>query len=82
MSDEKKFINRDTGKEIEIPVEGSLGLLALGDIAVKPWRQKRIDTGYEKELIERIALHEEELKKKMEEFKRKREQRKNEQEKS
>jgi len=28
-------------KEYEIPVAGSLGLLALGDIGVKMWREKR-----------------------------------------
>ncbi len=28
-------------KNIEIPVQGNLGLLAYGDIALKAWRKKR-----------------------------------------
>ncbi len=37
MKEQKK-----TGvKEYEIPVLGSLGLLALGDIGLKMWREKR-----------------------------------------
>lgn len=28
-------------KEYEIPVAGSLGLLALGDVGLKMWREKR-----------------------------------------
>lgn len=28
-------------KEYKIPAEGSLGLLALGDIGLKLWREKR-----------------------------------------
>ena len=27
--------------EIEIPVEGNLGILAYGDIALEAWREKR-----------------------------------------
>ena len=81
MGDPIKFYDRATGKEIEITPEGSLGLLALGDVTVKPWRQKRIDSGYEKDLLERIAKHAEEMKKKREEMQLKREQKKNEQEK-
>ena len=33
---------KQTGvKEYEIPVLGSLGLLALGDVGLKMWREKR-----------------------------------------
>lgn len=89
MSDPIKIYDRATGKEIEITNEGGLGLLALGDIAVKPWRQKRFESGYEKELLERMAKQaeenkkkSEEIKKKREEMKRKKEEEKNEQAKS
>ena len=81
MDEPIKFYDRATGKEIEITPEGSLGLLALGDVTIKPWRQKRIDSGYEKDLLERIAKQAEEMKKKREEMQLKREQKKNEQEK-
>ncbi len=50
-----KIIDPLTGQEPEIPPQGSLGLLALGDIAVKPWRERRIATGYEAELRARLA---------------------------
>lgn len=79
MSDPLKIIDRATGKQIEITNEGGLGLLALGDIAVKPWRQKRIESGYEKELLDRAAKQAEETKKKMEEMKKKREEMKRKQ---
>src|SRR4026207_1535223 len=89
MSDPLKFYDRATGKELELTPEGSLGLLALGDVSVKPWRQKRIESGYEKDLLERTAKQAgenikraEEMKKKREEMKRKKEQEKNEQAKS
>jgi hypothetical protein len=82
MSEPIKFYDRATGKEIEITPEGSLGLLALGDVTVKPWRQKRIESGYEKELLERMTKQAEEMKKKREEMQLKREQKKNEQTKS
>ena len=35
-------------KEYEVPVLGSLGLLALGDLGLKLWREKR-DSEEEKE---------------------------------
>ena len=74
MDDQIKVYDRATGKEMEINPEGSLGLLALGDIAVKPWREVRAKTGYEKELLERVAKFREEVEKKKEEMKRKREE--------
>ncbi len=30
------------GEPFEIPVQGSLGLLALGDIGLMAWRQKKL----------------------------------------
>ena len=30
----------------DIPVEGSLGLLALGAVGILAWKQKRKETGY------------------------------------
>ncbi|MEO6167199.1 MAG: hypothetical protein ABIO46_16160 [Chitinophagales bacterium] len=77
------------GGTFVIPPEGSLGLLALGAAAVKPWRQKRIETGYEAQLIERTKKQveeglrkKEERQKKMEEAKLKKEQEQHEQKKS
>ncbi|HFA52118.1 MAG TPA: hypothetical protein ENJ95_24135 [Bacteroidetes bacterium] len=35
-----QFKTKD-GKPFDVPVEGSLGLLALGDIGLIAWRQKR-----------------------------------------
>ena len=68
---DEKFTDKSTGQSFEIPPEGSLGLLALGAIAMKPWRQKRIETGFEKDLLERTKLQSEEARKKMEELKKK-----------
>jgi len=81
MDDQIKVHDRATGKEMDINPEGSLGLLALGDIAVKPWREVRAKTGYEKELLERVAKFREEVEKKKEEMKRKREEKQKEKEK-
>ncbi len=74
MSEPLKIYDRATGKDIEITNEGGLGMLALGDIAVKPWRQKRIESGYEKELLEKMKKQAEENKKKAEEKKKRREE--------
>lgn len=41
MADKKTQIIREDGKTFDIPPEGSLGLLALGAVALKPWREKR-----------------------------------------
>ena len=38
-----KLINKETEKEFEIPVEGSLGLLALGAVGLKAWRMKQAE---------------------------------------
>lgn len=38
--DDLKFKTKD-GEKFDIPLEGSLGLLALGDIGLLAWRNKR-----------------------------------------
>ncbi len=41
-----------------IPVEGSLGLLALGAVGIKAWRKKKQELGYKnpnKDIFEKIA---------------------------
>ena len=43
-------------KEYKIPVLGSLGLLALGDIGLKVWREKR-DSPEGKKELEAIDKH-------------------------
>ena len=48
--------------------------MALGDIVVKPWREVRVTSGYEKELLERIVRLKEETEKRLDEMKRKREE--------
>lgn len=40
--DEYVFHTRD-GKAFEIPADGSLGLLALGDLGTIAWRKKRME---------------------------------------
>lgn len=87
MNAEEKSASPDSNNPVfEMPNEGSLGLLALGAIAVKPWRQKRIESGYEEQLIERCKKQaaeslrkKEERQKKMEEAKQKKEQEQHEQ---
>jgi hypothetical protein len=43
MTQSKKEIKQKTGAEIpfKIPVEGSLGLLALGAVGIMEWRKVR-----------------------------------------
>ncbi|MEM1324378.1 MAG: hypothetical protein AAGI23_00410 [Bacteroidota bacterium] len=36
-------IQTTQGQQFDIPVEGSLGLLALGDIGLIAWRKKKIE---------------------------------------
>lgn len=40
MTDQQHVITTPDGEEFEIPVEGSLGLLALGDLGLIGWRAK------------------------------------------
>lgn len=74
MDDNLKIIDPATGQSFDIPPEGSLGLLALGAVAMKPWRKIRIDSGYEKQLLVRVKEQVEESKRKMEERKKKMEE--------
>ncbi len=37
------FTIRGTGTEFDVPVDGSLGLLALGYVGLMAWRQKRVE---------------------------------------
>lgn len=46
---------------MDIPPEGSLGLLALGDIGLKVWREARQRTGYEQALRERLLKQKQEM---------------------
>jgi hypothetical protein len=43
MTDSKEEIKQNAGAEIpfKIPVEGSLGLLALGAVGIREWRKVR-----------------------------------------
>lgn len=34
------------GKEFKVPVEGSLGLLALGAVGIQAWRKKQREMNY------------------------------------
>lgn len=86
MEDHNIIKDATTGEVFAIPPEGSLGLLALGAIAVKPWRKSRVDSGYEAQLIERCKKQaeeglrkKEERRKKIEEAKLKKEQEQDEQ---
>ena len=36
-------ITTTSGQKFEIPLEGNLGLLALGDIGLIAWRQKKLE---------------------------------------
>ncbi len=40
-SEDIKIYNPKTGKEMEVPLEGSLGLLALGAVGLRAWRVAR-----------------------------------------
>ncbi len=40
MTDEEHIFIKDTNQPLDIPPEGCLGLLALGDIGLQLWREK------------------------------------------
>lgn len=40
MSEESYIITTPDGQEFDIPLEGSLGLLALGDVGLMAWRSR------------------------------------------
>lgn len=69
-----KIVDQATGKEMDVPPEGSLGLLALGDIGLKVWREARLRTGYEQALRQRLLEQKSQIEKRKEELKKKREQ--------
>ena len=46
MSENIKISQQD-GKDFDVPVEGSIGLLALGHLGLKAWRDKRKSVGYD-----------------------------------
>jgi len=52
------------GKEFEIPVEGSLGLLALGAVGINAWRKKQREMIYKNPNENVIVEKKEEDKKK------------------
>ena len=43
-SDKLKLISPD-GEKMDVPPEGMLGLLALGAVGIKAWRQARQEAG-------------------------------------
>ncbi len=49
-----QFQTKD-GEPFDIPIEGSLGVLALGDLGLIAWRQKRRQ--FKQELAERTQQH-------------------------
>ncbi len=71
MAEHIKIIDASKNLPFDIPPEGSLGLLALGAVAMKPWRQKRIDSGSEQKLLERVKKEVEEAKQRQQERKEK-----------
>ena len=40
-----EIINQETGKPFEVPIDGSLGILALGAQGLKAWRAKKKEAG-------------------------------------
>jgi hypothetical protein len=45
MAESNLILRSETGEIIEIPPEGMLGLLALGAVGIKAWREKRQHAG-------------------------------------
>ena len=60
---ELKILTKD-GKEFEVPVEGSLGLLALGTVGIQAWRKKQREMNYKNPNENVIVEKKEEDKKK------------------
>lgn len=46
-SKEIPIIKDENGKPFDIPVDGSLGLLALGHLGLMAWRNKRKEAGFD-----------------------------------
>jgi len=47
MTEQTLIFHTEDGEIFEIPPEGMLGLLALGAVGVKAWRNKRQQAGVE-----------------------------------
>jgi len=60
---ELKILTKD-GKKFEVPVEGSLGLLALGAVGIQAWRKKQREMNYKNPNENVIVEKKEEDKKK------------------
>jgi hypothetical protein len=60
---ELKILTKE-GKEFEAPVEGSLGLLALGAVGIQAWRKKQREHNYKNPNENVIVEKKEEDKKK------------------
>ncbi len=74
MSEKDLKFYDENGNEFEIPVDGTLGLLAHGHIGLKAWRKKRLDSGYDVVEIKKKQWEEytEQVKEKRKEFMEKR----------
>ncbi|MBN2016914.1 MAG: hypothetical protein JW794_02080 [Candidatus Cloacimonetes bacterium] len=63
ITDKKEIqILTQDGKEFEVPVEGSLGLLALGAVGIQAWRKKQREMNY-KNPNENVIVEKKEQKK-------------------
>ncbi len=40
------MMEKNNRKSFDIPVEGSLGLLALGAVGIRAWKKKREESGF------------------------------------
>jgi|GEM_PF-862278 len=60
---ELKILTKEE-KEFEVPVEGSLGLLALGAVGIQAWRKKQREMNYKNPNENVIVEKKEEDKKK------------------
>ena len=45
---EKKYFTTADGKKMEVPLRGSLGLLAYGAVGIRIWREVRVMAQQEK----------------------------------
>lgn len=60
MEDKTNFelsIKTKDGKPFEIPLQGSLGILALGDIGLMAWRKRKLEA-YERARQQNTKHHE------------------------
>lgn len=59
-------LKNNNGKDFEVPVDGSLGLLAVGYKGIMAWRETRKNAG-----IDIIAIRKKEHEQQLEEFEKK-----------